>query len=110
MAEAMEPVVPGSGNDTVEHDPLTEPADTTIPFTRWVMAASLLALNLVDVLVTKLIIEQGGSEMNPVMRPIIHDRRPLLVKMMVATLVGVLLLACPRTSKFPDRAARWHWW
>lgn len=79
--------------------------DRTIPFTRWVLAASLLSLNFIDVWVTRLILDRGGMEANPVMRPIIHDpAAPLFVKLAVASLVGVLLLASPRESKFPDRA------
>lgn len=88
-----------------EGDEPFDAADSSLPVSRWLMAAALLGLNLLDVLVTKWILQHGGTEMNPVMRPLIHDTAaPLVVKLLVATLVGVLLLASPRHSRFADRA------
>ena len=52
----------------------TEPEEAAaIPTTRWVMAAAIFSLNLLDVITTKLILGAGGAEVNPVMQPIIHD-------------------------------------
>lgn len=88
-----------------EGDDHLDAADSSLPLGRWLMAAALLGLNLLDVVVTKWILQRGGTEMNPVMRPIIRDpAAPLVVKLLVATLVGALLLASPRNSRFADRA------
>ena len=54
-----------------------ETADTALavgaalPLRRWVMAASMLVLNLIDVVLTKAILRAGGVEANPIMAPII---------------------------------------
>lgn len=77
----------------------------TIPLRRWLMAVSILVLNLLDVVVTKAIIRLGGLEANPIMAPIIeHPSYPLIVKTVVSLGVGALLLASPRESKLADRA------
>lgn len=86
---------------------ITETAggDGSVAVGRWLLAAALLVLNLVDVVLTKQVLAMGGAEMNPVMRPIMDDAAsPFVVKSLIALFVGVLLLACPRTSKFPERA------
>lgn len=76
-----------------------------IPVHRWVMAAMMLFLNLLDVIVTKAILGYGGSEANPIMAPIMdHPAYPLILKTIVAVGVGALLLASPRESKLADRA------
>lgn len=82
-----------------------DPIDTTIPLGRWLMAAVLVSLNLVDVLFTKAILARGGSETNPLLQGVIHDpMTPVLIKVGLATLVGALLLASPRESRLADRA------
>ena len=79
--------------------------DTSIPVGRWLMAAVLVSLNLVDVLLTRAILAAGGSESNPIMQPVIRNAYvPVLIKVGLAGLVGVLLLASPRRSKLADRA------
>ena len=87
-----------------------QPVDTvggapTIPLHRWIMAVSILVLNLVDVLVTKAILRFGGVEANPIMAPIMdHPAYPIILKTVVAVGVGALLLASPRESKLADRS------
>ena len=76
-----------------------------IPVHRWLMAVTMLVLNLVDVVVTKAILRLGGSEANPIMAPIMdHPTYPVLLKTVVALGVGALLLASPRDSKLADRS------
>jgi len=77
----------------------------TIPLRRWLMAVTILFLNLVDVVVTKAIIRLGGTEANPIMAPIMdHPAYPLILKTIVSVGVGALLLASPRDSKLADRS------
>jgi len=88
-----------------------ETADTAqamgpaLPLRRWVMAAAMLVLNLIDVVLTKAILRAGGVEANPIMAPIMdHPSYPLILKTVVALGVGALLLASPVQSKLSDRA------
>jgi len=75
-----------------------------IPVARWVMAAALISLNLLDIVTTKLILRAGGSEANPLMKPFVDDpAAPFLLKLSVAFAIGVLLLKAPRHSKLADR-------
>lgn len=86
--------------EAIEPDP-----SPTVPLRRWLMAVSILFLNLFDVLVTKAIIRRGGTEANPIMAPIMdHPSYPIILKTIVALGVGALLLASPRDSKLADRA------
>lgn len=81
------------------------PVDRSVPLGRWLLALGLVLVNVADVWITKLILVRGGVETNPLMRPIIdHPAAPVLVKTLVAVLVGVLLIASPRESRFAGRA------
>ena len=85
--------------------PVGEDGSRMIPLRRWLMAVTILVLNLVDVIVTKAILRHGGSEANPIMAPIMdHPAYPLILKTIVALGVGALLLASPRDSKLADRS------
>jgi hypothetical protein len=89
-----------------ETEPMTELAPSRgVPARRWVLAASLLFLNLVDILLTRTILGRGGVEANPLMAPIIHHPAyPVIIKVMVSLGVGGLLFASPTDSKLSDRA------
>ena len=79
--------------------------DRSIPMRRWYLAASLVILNLLDVLSTKWIISLGGEESNPLMKRIIdHPTAPLLLKLGLCVLIGALVLAAPRERKFSEYA------
>ena len=81
------------------------PLGRAVPLRRWIMAAGMLFLNLMDVFVTKAILRQGGVEANPIMAPIMdHPAYPLILKTVVALGVGALLVASPVESKLADRA------
>jgi hypothetical protein len=89
------------GGDTTER--VDYPADRSIPIRRWYLVAILAILNLLDVLTTRWIINHGGSEQNPILRPIIHDPvAPLLIKLGLCLLIGSLVLAAPRRSRLAD--------
>ena len=76
-----------------------------IPVARWYMAVSLLVLNLLDVVTTKLILAAGGSEANPLMRPIVdHPYAAYALKLSLSFVIGCLLLKAPRSSRLADRA------
>jgi Domain of unknown function (DUF5658) len=80
-----------------------DPADRSIPVRRWYLVATLVMLNLLDVLTTRWILDHGGSEQNPILRPIIHDPlAPLLIKLGLCLVIGSLVLAAPRRSWFAD--------
>jgi len=80
-------------------------ATTNVSAQRWFLAFTLLILNVVDVVMTRVIIGLGGKEANPFMRQVI-DRplAPLALKGMIAVLVGALLLASPKNRRFADVA------
>jgi hypothetical protein len=72
---------------------------------RWFMLAVLGALNLLDLVSTKLVLNAGGQEANPVMAPIIHHPfAPALVKTAGFVAVALVLKACPPRSAIVDRA------
>ena len=72
---------------------------------RWFLLAILGALNLLDLVTTKLVLHAGGAEANPIMAPIIHHPvAPALVKAGGFVLVAMVLKACPARSKMVDRA------
>ena len=72
---------------------------------RWFLLAILGALNLLDLVSTKLVLNAGGTEANPVMAPIIHHPyAPALVKTAGFVAVALVLKACPPRSAIVDRA------
>ena len=72
---------------------------------RWFLLAILGALNLLDLVTTKLVLHAGGAEANPIMAPIIHHPfAPALVKTCGFVMVAMVLKACPARSKMVDRA------
>ena len=72
---------------------------------RWFLAIVLLALNVLDVVMTRRIIGLGGAEVNPLLKPIIDGAAaPLMIKVMLALLIGVLLLRSPQDRHLVDRA------
>ena len=87
-------------------EPIIDAPDrATIPLRRWLMAVTMLLLNLMDVFITKAIIRMGGAEANPIMAPLMnHPAYPVILKTVVALGVGALLLASPAESKLADRA------
>jgi hypothetical protein len=72
---------------------------------RWFLLAVLGALNLLDLVTTKMVLNAGGAEANPVMAPIIHHPyAPALVKTGGFLAVALVLKACPVRSALVDRA------
>lgn len=72
---------------------------------RWYLVLALVLLNLLDVVTTRWVLALGGDEQNPLMRPLIdHPTAPLAMKVGLCLLIGVLVMAAPRESKFPERA------
>jgi hypothetical protein len=72
---------------------------------RWFLLAILGALNLLDLVTTKMVLAAGGAEANPVMAPIIHHPyAPALVKTAGFLAVALVLRACPVRSALVDRA------
>jgi hypothetical protein len=70
---------------------------------RWLMLAMLAVLNAVDLVTTRLVLEAGGTEGNPLMAPIIHHPvAPILVKTAAIALVACLLRGCPARSRVVD--------
>ncbi len=72
---------------------------------RWFLLIILGALNILDLVSTKLVLQAGGAEANPIMAPIIHHPfAPGLVKAAGFALVALVLQACPPRSAIVDRA------
>jgi hypothetical protein len=72
---------------------------------RWFLLAVLGALNLLDLVTTKMVLNAGGAEANPVMAPIIHHPyAPAMVKTAGFLAVALVLKACPVRSAIVDRA------
>ncbi len=72
---------------------------------RWFLLAILGALNLLDLVTTKMVLNAGGQEANPIMAPIIHHPfAPALVKTAGFVVVAMVLKACPTRSAIVDRA------
>ncbi|KAA0234069.1 MAG: hypothetical protein JJLCMIEE_00946 [Acidimicrobiales bacterium] len=70
---------------------------------RWMLTASLLVLNYLDVMVTRLVLDAGGREVNPLMEPVMDGTLgPVLVKTAVVAVIALLLLACPPRSRLVD--------
>lgn len=91
----------------MSYAPATPTASTapTISVRRWLLAATLMLLNLLDVLSTKIVLSLGGVERNPAMVAVMeHPTYPWLTKMAVCLGVAVLLFAAPKTSRIADRA------
>jgi hypothetical protein len=77
--------------------------DRSIPVRRWYLVSTLVILNLLDVLTTRWILDHGGTEQNPILRPVIQNPvAPLLMKLGLCLVIGVLVLAAPRRSRFAD--------
>lgn len=64
------------------------------------LAVSLLVLNVCDVITTRMVLTNGGVEVNPVMAGLMQGTAaPLLLKTAVSLVAGALLLAAPRASR-----------
>ena len=62
---------------------------------RWRMLIALVVLNALDVITTAAVIGAGGTENNPLMRPLIEDVWPaVLLKTAVLLLIAWLLHRC----------------
>lgn len=76
--------------------------DETVQF-RWLMLAMLAALNILDLVTTRMVLDAGGTEGNPLMAPIIHHPvAPILVKTAAIVLIACLLRGCPHRSRVVD--------
>ncbi len=74
--------------------------DGRVPLRRVQLAMALLVLNIVDVLLTRAVLDRGGVEANPLMDGLMTGfAAPLGLKSAVAVVAGALLLACPVPSR-----------
>jgi Domain of unknown function (DUF5658) len=72
---------------------------------RWFLLSILGGLNLLDLISTRMVIEAGGQEANPIMAPIIHHPvAPAAVKTVGFVIVALVLRACPPRSAIVDRS------
>lgn len=79
--------------------------DTSVPTRRLWLAAGVVVLNVLDVLLTKAVLHNGGVEANPVMAGLMAGlAAPLGLKMVIAGVAGILLLLCPPDAKLGERA------
>ena len=76
----------------VEYDP---PEQAPVTDGRWNVLIALVVLNVLDLITTAAVIAAGGSENNPLMRPLMEDFWPaVLAKTTVLVLVAWLLSRC----------------
>jgi hypothetical protein len=60
----------------------------------------LVGLNLADLVTTRLVLDRGGTEANPVLEPIIHSmEHASLLKALCLAIVGLLLVRTGRTVR-----------
>ncbi len=79
--------------------------DLRVPLSRCYLALSLVVLNVIDVLLTKAVLDRGGIEGNPLMQDLMAGfAAPIGVKAAVAAVAGLLLMMCPIESKLATRA------
>ncbi|MHB1138691.1 MAG: DUF5658 family protein [Microthrixaceae bacterium] len=79
--------------------------DLRVPVSRCYLALSLVLLNVVDVVLTKAVLERGGVEANPLMQDLMAGfAAPIGLKAAIAGVAGVLLLLCPAESRLATRA------
>jgi Domain of unknown function (DUF5658) len=80
--------------------------DRQVSVQRCYLAISLVVLNLLDVVLTKGVLDRGGVEANPIMADLMAGTAgPIGVKLAVSTTAGLLLMMCPPESRLADRAA-----
>lgn len=65
----------------------------------------LWLLNAIDIVTTKLVLDRGGVEKNPVMKPLMEGLwGAVAIKVVVLGVIGVLITRCPPQSRRPDVA------
>jgi hypothetical protein len=70
---------------------------------RWWLVALLVVLNALDVVTTHLVLENGGVEGNPIMKPLVDELwHGALVKAVCLGIVASLLARCPKDSRRAD--------
>lgn len=75
-------------------------ADRSVDDNRWSVLAALAVLNVLDVASTAAVLAGGGTENNPLMRPLIESVWPaVLVKGAALGLVGWLLTRCTNSRR-----------
>jgi len=80
--------------------------DRQVSVQRCYLAIALVVLNLLDVVLTKGVLDRGGVEANPIMADLMAGTAgPIGVKLAVSTTAGLLLMMCPPESRLADRAA-----
>ncbi|MEM9468085.1 MAG: DUF5658 family protein [Actinomycetota bacterium] len=81
-----------------------EAAETARIDQRWSLFVTLAVLNVLDVITTELVIQAGGHETNPLIKPIVDSVLAVsLVKAIALLVVGLLLARC-RPSRAIDVA------
>lgn len=76
-----------------------------VPLLRLQMGVGLVLLNLADVFLTKILLVNGASEVNPLMAPLMPGNvAPIGMKALVPAAAAMLLVLCPSDSKLADRA------
>jgi hypothetical protein len=63
--------------------------------TRFCLAMALIVMNAADVVTTRMLIEAGGTERNPIAAHFLQQGSLVEVKIALAGLVGVLTLVAP---------------
>jgi hypothetical protein len=73
---------------------------------RWALVLLLVALNVADVVTTKLVLAAGGTEGNPLMASVVTDgwAGPLGMKLLVCAAIAACVARCPRESKMVPTA------
>ena len=71
---------------------------------RWSMFVGLAVLNVADVITTAMVLDRGGSESNPFVKPLVDDIWQVgLLKIAVLVIIAALLTRC-RESRIAEFA------
>ena len=82
--------------------PIVTPADQR---RRWWYVVALVVLNAADLVTTRLVLDAGGQETNPLMAPIMDGRLvPILAKTMALLAVALCVAARPAKTRLVDWA------
>jgi hypothetical protein len=94
---SLPPSATGRTPLAVVHPAAPRPVRIHVPRAVVALLVALAALNLADLITTRLVLDRGGAEGNPLMRPLVEGLWPALSsKALCLVLIAALAVRCPR--------------